>query len=52
MGCVLRNVENGKGSLIGNLLLLRVSYNYVTDLHLVTCGSETWFYILSLKKDT
>jgi len=52
VGCILRNVENGKGNLIGNFLLLPISYNYVTNLHLVSCGSETWFYILSHKKGT
>jgi hypothetical protein len=43
MGCILRDVENGKGNLIGDLLLLPVSNNYATDLHLVSCGPETWF---------
>jgi hypothetical protein len=33
------------------LVLLPVSKNYTTVLYLLSCASETWFYVFSLKKD-
>jgi len=45
VGCILGNVEYGKGNLLWKLLLLSVSNNCVTfslhlHLHLVSCGPE------------